>query len=257
MSLLTVVQDVCAAVGVERPDAVIPGINSNRTMQEMLALANEMAQRIAYDTKDWTLFSIMGTLHGDTANSVSPQESAHVLPAIFKRFLLTSNIWRSTSTIYPMRFIPDEDMWVQHRLRGYADQRGEWIKLGNVIHIAPPLAVSQPAAVPPKLEQTATFVYLHKNCIQPFSDPLGTTDVFQNDGDIYPLSERVLKLGMIWQWKALKGSPYAEDMNNYNDALDRVSGADKPAPIIIGRQTMSAAVNQSYPFPIDPSLVPL
>ena len=46
------------------------------------------------------------------------------------------------------------------------------------------------------------------------------------------LDERLLKLGMIWQWKAKKGSPYQEDLGTYGDALSRLarrhdsSGAD-------------------------------
>ena len=55
MTLLSVVKDVCAAVGVTDADSPsFTNITGNRTMQEMLALANEMAQRIAYDTRDWT-----------------------------------------------------------------------------------------------------------------------------------------------------------------------------------------------------------
>ena len=38
---------------------------------------------------------------------------------------------------------------------------------------------------------------------------------------------------MIWQWKANKGSPYAEDMGTYSDALVMIAGADSPAPIIM------------------------
>jgi hypothetical protein len=41
-------------VGVVNVTLVFSNITANRTMQEMLALANEMAQRIAYDTRDWT-----------------------------------------------------------------------------------------------------------------------------------------------------------------------------------------------------------
>ena len=54
MTLLTVVKDVCAAVGVTMPSSVFTNITGNRTMQEMVSLANEMAQRIAYDNRDWT-----------------------------------------------------------------------------------------------------------------------------------------------------------------------------------------------------------
>ena len=44
MTLLSVVKDVCAVVGVTVPQSVFSNITGNRTMQEMLALANEMAQ---------------------------------------------------------------------------------------------------------------------------------------------------------------------------------------------------------------------
>ena len=51
MTLLSVVRDVCAAVGVTLPQSVFSNITGNRTMQEMLSTANEMAQRIAYDQR--------------------------------------------------------------------------------------------------------------------------------------------------------------------------------------------------------------
>jgi hypothetical protein len=61
----------------------------------------------------------------------------------------------------------------------------------------------------------------------------GYGDQFTNDGDVFRIDERLLKLGMIWQWKANKGSPYAEDMGTYSDALVNIAGADTPAPIIV------------------------
>jgi hypothetical protein len=239
VSFLTVVWDVCAAVGVERPASVLAGIDANRTMAEMLALANEMAQRIAYDTRDWTVLRKQATF---TGNGIV---EAFNLPADFKRMLLTSNVWRSTSTQAPMRFIPDTDQWFQHRTWGYADPRGEWTMYGGQLHIQPLMAVGT----------TAYFLYLDKNCISLASGGVG--DAFMQDGDSFRIDERVLKLGMIWSWKQLKGSPYAEDMANYQDALTRLAGADQPAPIIIGRLPISAAVDQSYPFPINPNMVPL
>ena len=69
MALLQVVKDVCAVVGVTVPQSVFSNITGNRTMQEMLALANEMAQRIAYDNRDWTKLRAMATLIGDGAKT--------------------------------------------------------------------------------------------------------------------------------------------------------------------------------------------
>src|SRR4051812_14814833 len=115
MSLLTVVRSVCAAVGVTMPTSVFSNIAANRTMQEMLDLANEMAQRIAYDNRDWTKLKATCTLAGDGAFVPPPPDPASVwtgtsafdLPANYKRMLLTSNVWKTSSQYQPMRFIPD------------------------------------------------------------------------------------------------------------------------------------------------------
>ena len=137
MTLLTVVQDVCAAVGVERPASVFVGINTNRTQQELLAVANETAQLIAYDTREWRQLHASIAIDGDGVATSFP------LPANYKRLLLTSDVWRTTSSQIPMRFIPDHNEWLQRRLANYADSRGEWLLSGNNIWIAPILAPAQ------------------------------------------------------------------------------------------------------------------
>ena len=80
MTLLSVVRDVCAAVGVPSRSRVFSSITGNRTMQEMVSLANEMAQRIAYDNRDWTRLKKTQTYIGDgvtTAFDSARQLQAH------------------------------------------------------------------------------------------------------------------------------------------------------------------------------------
>jgi hypothetical protein len=224
VSLLTVVRDVCAVVGVAAPTSVFAAINSNRTMFEMLACANEMAQRIAYDTRDWTMLRATATLVGDGVTT------AFNLPANYKRMLLTANVWRSTSTQQPMVFFSDTDEWVQRRTAVYEDAWGEWTMYGGQIHIWPAMAVGV----------SASFTYLDKNCIALASGGYG--DSFQSDTDTFRLDERLLKLGMTFDWKMKKGSPYAEDMGTYSDAIATAMGHDKPAPIIVGRHPIQGRV---------------
>jgi hypothetical protein len=264
MTLLTVVKDVCAAVGVEIPTSVFVGLNNNRTMQEMLALANETALAIAYDSgHDWQVLKERGEFVGGFESGTEFGVPFFDFPQKFKRFLLTSNLWRSTTAQYPMRFISDADEWLQRRLWGWFDPRGEWMVQSNSVLIMPPLRAAvpaNPAAVPPVLAVPAervVYAYFNRNCIIPVGQAHGETDVFRNDGDGTWIDERLLKLAMIWKWKQLKGSPYAEDMSTYNDALAMAIGKDKPAPIIVGRVPISAAVSASYPFPVDPGMVPL
>lgn len=232
MTLLTVVQDVCAAVGVAVPQSIFSGITGNRTMQEMLALANEMAQRIAYDTREWQKFMKTQTLTGNGATA------SFALPADYKRMLLTANVWRSTSALQPMMYVADYEEWLQRRAFGYTNAYGEWTRVGDQTLISPVMGVGV----------TAYFAYLHKNCVIRAAGGVG--DTFAADGDTYGLDERVLKLGMIWQWKANKGAAYAEDMGSYGDALSKIQGADKPSPILIGRRTLSERVTASYPYPL-------
>jgi len=94
--------------------------------------------------------------------------------------------------------------------------------------------------------ETAYFAYLDKNCVT--LNGGGVSDAFLNDADSFRLDERVLKLGMIWKWKAQKGSPYAEDLSNYGDAIAVAQGHDSPSPIIVGRMPISASVRASYPL---------
>ena len=231
MTLLSVVKDVCAAVGVTLPQSVFSNITGNRTMQEMLSLANEMAQRIAYDTRDWTKLKTTATIAGDGI------ATAFNLPANYRRMLLTSNVWGSTATDTPLLFVLNTDEWLRRRARNWNAPNGEWTNMGGQIHIFPVMTVGQ----------SAYFSYLDKNCVSLNSGGYG--DSFLNDLDTFRLDERLLKLAMIYQWKAQKGSSYAEDMSTYGDALTIAMGHDQPAPIMIDRKLISASIAYPYPVP--------
>lgn len=231
MTLLSVVKDVCQVVGVQQPTSVFAGITGNRTMQEMASLATEMAQRIAYDSgKDWTILKRLATL---TGNGVA---DAFNLPADYKRMLLTTDLWLSTSTQTPMTYIVDTNEWVRRRSQPWTSAWGEWTMLGGQIVIQPVMGVGV----------SATFGYLNKDCIALATS--GTGDTFMADGDNFILGDRLLKLAMIWQWKANKGSSYAEDLATYNDALNVAMGSEKPAPIIVGRLSVSGTM--AYPWAV-------
>jgi hypothetical protein len=151
--------------------------------------------------------------------------------------LLTGNVWRSTNVLQPMRFIADTDEWMNRRTRDLYDYPGEWTLLGDQMLIAPAMGTGI----------TATFAYLDRNCVKLASGGYG--DRFMSDDDSYRLDERLLKLNTIWQWKAHKGSPFAEDLGTYMDALTTATGADKPAAILIDRYPISAHARVALPWP--------
>jgi hypothetical protein len=138
--------------------------------------------------------------------------------------------------LQPMVFIASSDDWMQRQLLSRTSAWGEWTMLGGQMHIWPVMDVGT----------TATFAYLDKNCVKLTSGGVGSE--FMSDTDSFLLDERLLKLAMIWQWKAQKGSPYAEDMASYETALAVASGHDSPSPIIIDRLPISAGVRTAYPW---------
>lgn len=232
MTLLTVVRDVCAVVGVIAPTSVFSSINTNRTMFEMLGNANEMAQRIAYDYREWTRLKKSVVYSGDGTTT------AFNLPADYKRMLKTANVWRSTSTQQPMRFISDTDEWMQRRAANWTDAWGEWTLLGDQMLIWPAMGVGV----------TALYPYLDKNCVVLAAGGYG--DRFVQDTDTFRLNERLLKLGMIFNWKQQKGSPYAEDMGTYSDTLNVEAGSDKPSATLIDRRPASDYARVAYPWQV-------
>lgn len=238
MSVLSVVKDVCMAVGVNPPTSLFATSVQPRTQAELLSLANEIAQRLSYDTREWTVLKKLATFAGDGV------ATAFEMPVDYQRMMLTSQVRKASAPRTPLRFVADTDEWMTRRLEGAADApQGEWTLLGTQMLISPVLAAGD----------TVHFVYLDKNCIKLSpAPPVGSpySPVFMNDDDTLRVHERLLKLGMIWQWKANKGSPYAEDLGTFGDAMQMAMGADKPAPIIVDRQPISAAVQVAYPWPV-------
>jgi hypothetical protein len=223
MSLLSVVKDVCLAVGVNPMASMFATSIQPRTQAEMLSLANEMSQRIADDFREWRELKAIAVLPGP--GIVDPPPAVPVsrlaLPANFRRMLLTAQVYPSWASRQSLRFVSDTDEWLVRRLNGDQYSWGEWTLIGSDMLVYPALQSGQ----------AVTFAYLDKNCIRLASGGFG--DTFMSDDDAFVISERLLKLGMIWQWKANKGSPYAEDMGTYSDALVMLSGANNPAPIIM------------------------
>jgi hypothetical protein len=233
MTILSVIKEVSVVVGLNVPDTVYS--QTDREWVEMQALANEMAQRIAFDTRDWTALKVLGTLTGDGA------AEAFNLPSDYRRMLKKAQLWPSSSPYAPLMHYPDSDVWLGLSVQNYQSLIGSWTMVGNQVLIKPVMANAA----------TAKFYYLTKNIV---ADKDGILKAwFDADDDTYRLDERVLKLGMIWQWKANKGQAYAEDMATYEDALASASGADKGSNILaVGRPRYPAGVELAFPGVIVP-----
>jgi hypothetical protein len=197
MTVLSVCQNVSLVIGIEKPDQVFA--STDREYMELARLANEMAQAIA-DEHDWQKLQGIHTITGDGATE------AQDLPSDYDRMLKTASVWSSRWT-WAFNHINDPDVWLEYQVVPYTFVNGNWIIYGDQMHVLPIMESTE----------TIKFFYISKNRITPASG--SNKPLFTADDDTFRLDERLLELGMIWQWRANKGLSYEEDLVNYQRLL--------------------------------------
>jgi hypothetical protein len=227
MTLLSVAQDVCKVIGLDPvPDAVASNID--REYVELLHVANEMAKRISRG-HEWQKLSVIHTLTGDGTTEDFD------LPSNYDRMLVKAQVWSSDleTALSP---ITDLDKWLEMDVQSFDFVVNAWTLYGGQMHIKPALTTGV----------TAKFFYQSGAFVADVGGSYKTS--FTADDDTFRLDEQVLKLGMIWQWRANKGLPYDEDMMNYEQALEREVVRDKGSKMIrMGKIRMPRDVRIAYP----------
>lgn len=227
-TILDIIKDACPFIGLDVPDAVFS--STAREHIELAATANEMAERIATDTRDWTALKSLAVITGDGVTD------SFALPADYARMLKKAALWPQDNTWSPYRHYTDTDDWLGNETWGATQFPGSWTMIGNQIYIKPILPGG------------STVKYYYLSNLYALDASNSAKKSFDRDSDVFKLNARVLKLGIIWQWKANKGFPYQEHMATYEEALASVSGADKGSvTIAVGKPRMPGSVSVAYP----------
>jgi len=209
MTILDVCVRTSLVIGLDVPSQVFA--STDREMLELARLANEIAERIQ-DSYNWQELLVMRTETGDGVSETFD------LPADYAQMYKTSSMWSSRWT-WALNQIPDVDTWLEYQVVPYTFVNGNWIIYGNRLHVLPIMANTE----------TLKYWYVSKNKVT--AADTSTKEFFTADDDTFRLSEKLLELGMIWQWRANKGLPYAEDMQNYEKKLSQLmddNGGSKP-----------------------------
>lgn len=234
MTILSVCKLVAPHIGISVPSEVFSG--TSRTQIELQSLANEMLKRIARHY-DWQLFKTIATLTGDGT------QVDFDLPDDYERMLVKARLWSSSEPTTPYVQIADADQWLGLDVQDFDTIVDRYAIFGGQIHVSPAIASAE----------TVKFFYQSKLIVEPTGGGANITE-FMNDTDSTRLNEQTLKLGMIWQWKAYKGLPYAEDMANYEDSLAIDVAKDRgPREIVVGRPRMNGDYEYAWPRSIVPT----
>lgn len=228
MSFLTAATSASIRLGVNKPSTFFSG--TGRFEQEIVDLADEVVTDII-KAHDWRSLIKQKEMIGDGVTT------AFDLPSDYDRMPKNADVGRMNWYTWGYVDAPDLNFW-NDLINGLASPSpGYWIMLDGQMQFIPPVSA----------DTTAEYYYVSNASIID-ADTNERKSQFEKDGDSFVLDERLLTLGLIWRWRAMKRLDYAEDLQNYEIRLSQLSGEDKGARIIrMGRVAPSWDVYPAYP----------
>lgn len=231
MSVLTAIQSASSVIALDKPTVVYS--STDRELFELQVLANTCADYVAKDY-EWQKLKALATITGDGS------DDDFALPSDYDRMLKKTQLW-SDRYQTALTHITDTDHWLELDVRQFQTVIGVWTLLNDEINIKPA----------PANGEIVKYYYLSNKWARAAS---GTDkNAFDADTDTFRLSEELLKLCIIWKWKAAKKLPYAQEKDDYEDAKEKLIVADKGSHVLrVGRARMARDTSIAYPIPIVP-----
>ncbi|WP_026621290.1 hypothetical protein M728_001858 [Ensifer sp. WSM1721] len=199
MTLLTIINEVCDIVSLDRFDSVY-GTNDPNA-QTMVALAEEAGAEIARRA-DWKQMLKAHVV------SASPE----ILPADYQR-LAPGGAVRAVDGRF-FRAVTNGAQWAV--IVGVASAESYCRLSGREMFFSPATAAAG-----------ATIDYVSKNWV--LGDPYEERDTFRADDDTTLFPERLLVKGLIWRWKRQKGLPFEDNLAEFEADLLQEINADRGA----------------------------
>lgn len=224
MSLLTLVRDASARLGLTRPTTAYASADQN-TIQ-LVALAQEEGKALSRRF-NWQVLT-----KEKTFTSVAAETQTGAVPDDFDRFVNDTFFNRSEKRKVDGPLTPQQ--WQFHKSVVATTIIDAYRQRGDDILITP-----IPAA-----GQTMAYEYVSKN----WCESSGGTEqaAWAADTDTGILSEELMTLGVMWRWKKAKGLEYAEDFRTYEMEVANAMTKDGGKPKLnIG--TLNTAMAR-YPY---------
>ena len=209
MTILAAIQSAVLRMSFEPIDAVFA--STDRIALDMADLANEVAADIV-DSHDWRSLTKIATVTGTSA-------LGYPLPADYSRMTLGADVDDASTWFWGYEPFQSVNDWMrfQSGTNGIISPGG-WIIIGGELQFYPaPNGVAQ-------------YPYISKAWAR--DNVGGPKTSFTLDNDTFVLDERLLTLGLIWQYRSQKGYDYSEAMATYETALARAQTRDKGSIIL-------------------------
>lgn len=215
MSLLTICQDAALLSGIAAPSAVMGATDLGT--QQWVALAQAEGDELSRYF-DWRRLKVAAELEGDG------EREYWGLPCDFDRQVAGDDMWLRSAPFIPLTGPLSDQDFLAMKAAPARPMRPIWRYFGDKFQIWPVLSNTQ----------TCTMEYRSSHWIAS-ADGETVRDRWVLDSDVALIPERVMKLGLVWRWKRMKGLDYAEEFATYQ--MERAKAARSDG----GFRTLKAA----------------
>jgi hypothetical protein len=213
MTCLSIVQDVCMQLGITVPNAV--ATSNDPQVLQLFGLLNKEGRALR-DRPDegWQVLQLEATF---TTVATESQGLMSVIAPNY-RYILNNTIW-NRSNRRPVFGPLTPQQWQMQKGWFAQGPYSQYRLVGDAILFTPI----------PSAGDECYFEYGTNNWATDSTGLTGKTG-FTADDDLSLLNEELLKLGLMWRWKQVKGLDYAEDKIEYEDRVNQAMARDTPRP---------------------------
>ncbi len=231
MTILSAAQDAATTLNRTRPSSLFS--TTDAFAAELLLAAKEVAESLVKEEHDWRDLTLMATLTGDASTTIFPLATN---TTGYERLIKNGKLHSLRFKDATFRAAKDLDEWLFIKDNLLVGSPGNWVILNKAVQIFPAMPAND----------TARFFYISN--YYALSAASVSQATFLDDTDTFALDERLLRLGIIWRWRANKRMEYSEDLKNYEIAKMAAMGTDRGnQTITVGRQRVSRSNDVAYP----------
>lgn len=208
-----IMMNVMNVIGLTPPAGFIG--TTDVTVTQMVALFNEAGKDMA-SSFDWQMLHKEWTLVADGVNS------AFDLPADWGGFVDSAG-WDNTQR-WPALGSISPQIWrmLKSRVSG-----GSWAAVIYKVQASQIVFFNKPV-----LNETFVFDYYGRGWLRATADPSIVYDNLQADSDICLLDSRLMESFLKLRWKGNKGFDTTNDVSDFTNVFEMVTGRNVPGPTL-------------------------
>ncbi|MGR9188833.1 hypothetical protein [Rhizobium leguminosarum] len=208
MSLLTIIQNVCAEIDLDPPTAVMS--SADPQINQLRILSYRAGKDLLKD-HDWSSLVVSRDF---TATGAIPEPAEP--PNDWARYAENSKIW-NVSRLWSLNGPVEPQTWERNTILNSNPVPQIFRMLGGKL-----------AFYPNDAGETLRYEYVSKYWIC-LNGGATYAETWANDTDTARFSDDLLELSTIWRWKRAKGLDYGEELENFERAKEAAIGSDRAA----------------------------